>query len=1085
MIRYRQEAIYSFYQTIQVYYNKQIIRITIGSYFIQTFRLVVKMVVEFGCRGAIVRIRLHNFMTYSDTVLHPGPNLNMILGPNGTGKSAIVCCIIVGLAGEVNLTGRGSSPADFVKRNTNEGSTEIELYNERGKNYVVERKIIITGRSSTKIDHKSEWKINGKQVNKTDVKTLTSKLDIKVDNLCQFLPQDSVTQFVKMNNKELLLNTLKASGDSKLVDDLQKLVEYSKEVEEKRIALDDLKKSCEENETNARRLETEVAQLRQRDELKKQRLDYATKLYYTMYQNAKKKVKKNRDERGAFAEKLENLNRDTEPFKQAAAHYQNEKNRLNLTLDRSIKVSEEAERSVDEIQRNIQERKLDAQREFAKFRGKEEEEKSRSETIKRKKQELESLENRLNECRDVDCSGQITSVEGELSHLKQNRIECRRQMSQKEDVLRTLVRDLDNLKRERDHMMAIREKKIGLLRVKFPEAFRVVEWLSVPTNREKFQKPICLPLMCEINVKEAKHNKFVEHVIGRQDLSAFVCQTTADVRTFTRIVREQLKVKVNIILAPERSYESFEAEGKSWEESLPRCSAKYIFLKDLIDAPEPIMRYLCASNFFHKIPLIEDCTESELKSLFSMFGKFFHVNTFYTTSKSRYDNQQMTVSDTVREPQHLIYSLDVRGLKICNERLVRLQEDQAKTTQERDELLKKDDQYKIDWQRASDRLCELKRKQDQKRYLESQIKITYESLTELEKTRIDIRAERGRLQHSVTKINDESLVLLTKLSEIYKKSLTSKETLLQNSLMALIARRNAKIAEHKCNQTQQESSRLKIEITKKDAEHDILNNELEERKEKAQEKIPSFRNGILDKATKRMLESLSETTEEDIKGKIMELKLQMQRIYKDKDDGVMRDFNRQNEQVKDKRLRINIIEEKLNKLASLQDDIKQNWLPSVQNVLEIIDINYQAFMRKLSYDGQVRLDFKPDDPDDFAAYGISILVKYRDEEQLIPLTSARQSGGERSVATMIYMLALQTKTTVPFRCVDEINQGMDKDNERKVFELLVKTADTSSSQYFLVSPKLLPNLPYSAKMKIHVVFNGEKLNLSWAEELTN
>ena len=34
----------------------------------------------------------------------------------------------------------------------------------------------------------------------------------------------------------------------------------------------------------------------------------------------------------------------------------------------------------------------------------------------------------------------------------------------------------------------------------------------------------------------------------------------------------------------------------------------------------------------------------------------------------------------------------------------------------------------------------------------------------------------------------------------------------------------------------------------------------------------------------------------------------------------------------------------------------------------------------------------------------------------------RQSGGERSVATAIYMLALQTLTTVPFRCVDEINQ---------------------------------------------------------------
>ena len=48
-----------------------------------------------------------------------------------------------------------------------------------------------------------------------------------------------------------------------------------------------------------------------------------------------------------------------------------------------------------------------------------------------------------------------------------------------------------------------------------------------------------------------------------------------------------------------------------------------------------------------------------------------------------------------------------------------------------------------------------------------------------------------------------------------------------------------------------------------------------------------------------------------------------------------------------------------------------------------------------------------------------------------------QSGGERSVATALYMLALQELTTVPFRCVDEINQGMDATNERRVFQLLV------------------------------------------------
>ena len=42
---------------------------------------------------------LHNFMTYDDCSFEPGPGLNLVLGPNGTGKSSIVSALCVGLAG--------------------------------------------------------------------------------------------------------------------------------------------------------------------------------------------------------------------------------------------------------------------------------------------------------------------------------------------------------------------------------------------------------------------------------------------------------------------------------------------------------------------------------------------------------------------------------------------------------------------------------------------------------------------------------------------------------------------------------------------------------------------------------------------------------------------------------------------------------------------------------------------------------------------------------------------------------------------------------------------------------------------------
>jgi len=40
---------------------------------------------------------MKNFMTYDIAEFRPGPHLNMVLGPNGTGKSSIAAAIAIGL----------------------------------------------------------------------------------------------------------------------------------------------------------------------------------------------------------------------------------------------------------------------------------------------------------------------------------------------------------------------------------------------------------------------------------------------------------------------------------------------------------------------------------------------------------------------------------------------------------------------------------------------------------------------------------------------------------------------------------------------------------------------------------------------------------------------------------------------------------------------------------------------------------------------------------------------------------------------------------------------------------------------------
>ena len=47
--------------------------------------------------GSILRVKLTDFVTYTAVEFSPGPSLNMVIGPNGTGKSTLVCAICLGL----------------------------------------------------------------------------------------------------------------------------------------------------------------------------------------------------------------------------------------------------------------------------------------------------------------------------------------------------------------------------------------------------------------------------------------------------------------------------------------------------------------------------------------------------------------------------------------------------------------------------------------------------------------------------------------------------------------------------------------------------------------------------------------------------------------------------------------------------------------------------------------------------------------------------------------------------------------------------------------------------------------------------
>ena len=104
--------------------------------------------------GSIIRVHVRNFLTFDDAEIFPGPKLNVILGPNGTGKSSITHAICLACGGNPKSVGRSDDLSQFVKRgNENEGSfCEVDVLAEN--NIQTVRRIINSENKGSK------WTVN-------------------------------------------------------------------------------------------------------------------------------------------------------------------------------------------------------------------------------------------------------------------------------------------------------------------------------------------------------------------------------------------------------------------------------------------------------------------------------------------------------------------------------------------------------------------------------------------------------------------------------------------------------------------------------------------------------------------------------------------------------------------------------------------------------------------------------------------------------------------------------------------------------------------------------------------------------------
>ncbi len=123
------------------------------------------------------------------------------------------------------------------------------------------------------------------------------------------------------------------------------------------------------------------------------------------------------------------------------------------------------------------------------------------------------------------------------------------------------------------------------------------------------------------------------------------------------------------------------------------------------------------------------------------------------------------------------------------------------------------------------------------------------------------------------------------------------------------------------------------------------------------------------------------------------------------------------------------------------------WKTVLQSLLDRANLEYQKILVQTQAVGEVRLV----NEHDIEAAGLEILVGFKGGKP-VPLDAYTQSGGERTTATMSFLLALQHHVRSPFRAVDEYDIHMDPKNRELIAKMLVSTVKNAEAQYVVITP---------------------------------
>jgi len=1057
--------------------------------------------------GSIRRVKLKNFLTYVDVEFKPGPRLNVVIGPNGTGKSTILCAICLGLGGQPPLLGRADDARTFIMHEKQIASIEIEIAPHVDQpTHIIQR---VIDRSKGAIGRSARGKaastyfINGKEVKVKDVEELVSETyKIAIDNLCTFLPQDRVGSFSGFDSKQLLMETEKSvSGTKHLYNEHQRLIQLEDEMKNSDVHLNTVKSTLKELQEQVKSLEQEKDRMEERQKAIENLELYKMKHAWVLYDNKRKEALEVKAQKKELSTRLKVAKKKEQPLAQQVAQLQQELSKgkkRRVALDREIGATNKewhmcltkAEKCQDRIdtetcdlglidsaQRRAEQLVVDRQRQFDDQMG-----------IYNQYPPQEDIDKKVSEAQnELRTTKRIMTAKGK--EVQQYQIDYRNQESDVDRLNRNFVRLKDD-KALRNQNILMRDKNMQ----------QVYEWVN--QNRKLFRRKIWGPIVLEVDTKDNNAANFLENHVSNAVLKSYVVECREDYHLLYREVREKRNWKVNIqvveggrVAEPRRMY------SHNMMDMLKREHGVTGYLDEVFDAPGPVMQALQNTSNVQAVLIGGEGTYQSLQGdlcgilnrkedgsgqrPYAIFtsdprsGKKYK----YTSTISRYGRREASLRvDEITNARMLQPGVSPAEKERVERDLRAAEEALSQVQPSMDAAVEAFQELQSETQKASYQFAEAKKARreviEHKGKVDSYRRRLNEAKKEADKDNV---TEKKKHIRNVKKYVKMFVTELENASSRYDSYLLATQKLTGLRMSEGGLNDSLSISKQSLKELQRSNETLERQYQHSEAQFKQIKQQVVALKNKATQMADIMN----DEDLKDKLEDLS-TEIGTLEGQIEDADYNIRNIQDNPQVLILyaaqkkklRDFSDQFENLKDFK------GAKRSELIARMEPYEA----ALTNITQKVNAKFMNYMKELGCAGEVRVckgeHERGEDIYNFKDWGIEIRVKFRESSDLQVLSARVHSGGERSVSTIMYLMAMQDMMVSPFRCVDEINQGLDERNERLVFKRIVanstmnpdRSNDPAShrGQYFLITPKLLPNLEGmdTAGVTVLCIFNG-------------